>query len=225
MSISEAHRKRFFEPGYVYIAGSVSEQILKIGVTTNTRTHYQKYLRSKKYGLIRDWIILYFVWVSANSGQVEQDTLRRLRRYKSTSVYHKDKSMQTAREMVKCPFSVALRALSGRLSDDERPRAWQPNRCNEFEFGRIASKNRDEYLLRGDQTLSQADKANLLRQIDEFELSIRSANCLKANDLVRVGDLTLMTEDEMLRLPNFGYKSLNELKSILASMGFKFATP
>ena len=60
---------------------------------------------------------------------------------------------------------------------------------------------------------------NLLRKVDELELSVRSANCLKNDNIVYIGDLIQKTEAEMLRTPNFGRKSLNEIKEVLASMG------
>ncbi|MFN4289209.1 MAG: DNA-directed RNA polymerase subunit alpha [Brevundimonas sp.] len=59
----------------------------------------------------------------------------------------------------------------------------------------------------------------LLKKVDELELSVRSANCLKNDNIVYIGDLILKTESEMLRTPNFGRKSLNEIKEVLASMG------
>ncbi|MEE8144893.1 MAG: DNA-directed RNA polymerase subunit alpha [Kiloniellales bacterium] len=60
---------------------------------------------------------------------------------------------------------------------------------------------------------------NLLRKVDELELSVRSANCLKNDNIVYIGDLVQKTEAEMLRTPNFGRKSLNEIKEVLAQMG------
>ncbi|MBR0645267.1 DNA-directed RNA polymerase subunit alpha [Plastoroseomonas hellenica] len=60
---------------------------------------------------------------------------------------------------------------------------------------------------------------NMLRKVDELELSVRSANCLKNDNIVYIGDLVQKTEQEMLRTPNFGRKSLNEIKEVLASMG------
>jgi len=60
---------------------------------------------------------------------------------------------------------------------------------------------------------------NLLRKVDELELSVRSMNCLKNDNIVYIGDLVQKTEAEMLRTPNFGRKSLNEIKEVLAQMG------
>ncbi len=60
---------------------------------------------------------------------------------------------------------------------------------------------------------------NLLRKVDELELSVRSANCLKNDNIIYIGDLVLKSEAEMLRTPNFGRKSLNEIKEVLSQMG------
>ena len=62
----------------------------------------------------------------------------------------------------------------------------------------------------------------LLKKVDELELSVRSANCLKNDNIVYIGDLVQKTESEMLKTPNFGRKSLNEIKEVLGSMGLKF---
>jgi DNA-directed RNA polymerase subunit alpha len=63
---------------------------------------------------------------------------------------------------------------------------------------------------------------NLLKKVDELELSVRSQNCLKNDNIVYIGDLVCKTEGEMLKTPNFGRKSLNEIKEVLANMGLKF---
>ena len=59
---------------------------------------------------------------------------------------------------------------------------------------------------------------NLLRKVDELELSVRSMNCLKNDNIIYIGDLVQKSEGEMLRTPNFGRKSLNEIKEILNGM-------
>ena len=60
---------------------------------------------------------------------------------------------------------------------------------------------------------------NLLRKVDELELSVRSANCLKNDNIIYIGDLVQKSEADMLRTPNFGRKSLNEIKEVLSQMG------
>jgi len=62
---------------------------------------------------------------------------------------------------------------------------------------------------------------NLLKKVEELELSVRSANCLKNDNIVYIGDLVQKSEAEMLKTPNFGRKSLNEIKEVLANMGIR----
>ncbi|MFQ5784083.1 MAG: DNA-directed RNA polymerase subunit alpha [Alphaproteobacteria bacterium] len=72
-----------------------------------------------------------------------------------------------------------------------------------------------------EQAAEPAFNPNLLRKVDELELSVRSANCLKNDNIVYIGDLVQKSEQEMLRTPNFGRKSLNEIKEVLAQMGLQ----
>ena len=65
---------------------------------------------------------------------------------------------------------------------------------------------------------SQVDPI-LLRPVDDLELTVRSANCLKAENIYYIGDLIQRTENELLKTPNLGRKSLNEIKEVLASRG------
>ena len=66
---------------------------------------------------------------------------------------------------------------------------------------------------------SQSFDPILLRPVDELELTVRSANCLKAENIYYIGDLIQRTENELLKTPNLGRKSLNEIKEVLASRG------
>ena len=59
----------------------------------------------------------------------------------------------------------------------------------------------------------------LLRPVDDLELTVRSANCLKAENIYYIGDLIQRSENELLKTPNLGRKSLNEIKEVLASRG------
>ncbi len=69
------------------------------------------------------------------------------------------------------------------------------------------------------QGRSQQFDPILLRPVDELELTVRSANCLKAENIYYIGDLIQRTENELLKTPNLGRKSLNEIKEVLASRG------
>ena len=82
--------------------------------------------------------------------------------------------------------------------------------------------------LEGDQInslMAEAPRGNqqfdpiLLRPVDELELTVRSANCLKAENIYYIGDLIQRTENELLKTPNLGRKSLNDIKEVLASRG------
>jgi len=74
-----------------------------------------------------------------------------------------------------------------------------------------------EVVLREQPTEPEFNK-NLLRKVDELELSVRSMNCLKNDNIIYIGDLVQKSEGEMLRTPNFGRKSLNEIKEVLTGM-------
>ena len=64
----------------------------------------------------------------------------------------------------------------------------------------------------------------LLRPVDDLELTVRSANCLKAEQVYYIGDLVQRTENELLKTPNLGKKSLTEIKDVLASRGYTLGT-
>ena len=71
------------------------------------------------------------------------------------------------------------------------------------------------------ETIEPRFNRHLMRKVDELELSVRSANCLKNDNIVYIGDLVRKTEQDMMRTPNFGRKSLNEIKEVLAGMGLE----
>ena len=122
MSLSEVYRDRYYNPGYVYIAGSLSKRVLKIGVTINIGRQ-QAYLRNRKYGGIGDWVLLYYVYVDMG-GKVEHDARHLLAQYRQITWYRKDGSSQRGREIVKCSLSRALEAL---LGDDWFPYGMKRN--------------------------------------------------------------------------------------------------
>jgi DNA-directed RNA polymerase subunit alpha len=80
--------------------------------------------------------------------------------------------------------------------------------------------NFDEPEVQQDQDSAEklSFNSNLLKKVEELELSVRSANCLKNDNIIYIGDLVQKTESEMLRTPNFGRKSLNEIKEVLTQM-------
>ena len=80
--------------------------------------------------------------------------------------------------------------------------------------------NFDEPEIQQDQDSAEklSFNSNLLKKVEELELSVRSANCLKNDNIIYIGDLVQKSEGEMLRTPNFGRKSLNEIKEVLTQM-------
>jgi DNA-directed RNA polymerase subunit alpha len=70
-----------------------------------------------------------------------------------------------------------------------------------------------------EQPKGQQFDPTLLRPVDDLELTVRSANCLKAESIYYIGDLIQRSENELLKTPNLGRKSLNEIKEVLATKG------
>lgn len=85
-------------------------------------------------------------------------------------------------------------------------------------FGEAEEEIKEEEAVRKPTSLNE----NLFRLVDELELSVRSANCLKNADIKYIGELVQKTESEMLKTKNFGRKSLNEIKEMLMSMRLNF---
>jgi DNA-directed RNA polymerase subunit alpha len=86
-------------------------------------------------------------------------------------------------------------------------------------FITLEEEEEEESSISEEQTEAQKLNENLFRSVDELELSVRSANCLKHANIKLIGDLVQKTEAEILATKNFGRKSLNEIKEILAGMG------
>jgi hypothetical protein len=221
VSLDDVYRERYYAPGYVYIAGSLLGRVIKIGTTRNVRQQ-QKKLRRLGYGSLSDWVLLYYVWVD-EGGRIEHAARRRLRRYRTLRMYIKDGWSQKAREIVQCSFSMALEALSESIGDGARSSVWQSNNCYDYEFNRRDNgPNRPDRVTLKVKTPAPEKKPSkfiFFKKVDELELSIRSANCLKNDNIVYIGDLVQKTEGEMLHTPNFGRKSLNEIKEVLGQMG------
>ena len=92
-------------------------------------------------------------------------------------------------------------------------------RILEDQLGLFVNFDEPQKEVASEQVTELAFNPALLKKVDELELSVRSANCLKNDNIVYIGDLIQKTEAEMLRTPNFGRKSLNEIKEVLAAMG------
>jgi DNA-directed RNA polymerase subunit alpha len=85
-------------------------------------------------------------------------------------------------------------------------------------FAQLEGGNIDNIVISSLRGSTQFDPV-LLRPVDDLDLTVRSANCLKAENIYYIGDLIQRTENELLKMPNLGRKSLNEIKEVLASKG------
>jgi hypothetical protein len=224
MSLNDVYRDRYYGSGNVYIAGSLSGRVIKIGTAKNMGG-YPQYLQNKRYGSLGDWEILYCCWVNEGAGRIEHEARARLQRHKTMRMYERDGRPQKAREILQCSFSAAFEALLAAIHDDERSNEWQSDVCRHYEFGRsrptIFQTDFTSELAPPEPREKVQFKIVFLKNIDELELSLRSANCLKNDNIRIIGDLVQKTEAEMLRTPNFGRKSLNEIKDVLEQMGLR----
>ena len=138
MSLNDVYRDRYYEAGCVYIAGSLSGRVIKIGTTKNIG-RYPKYLQSRKYGSLGDWEILYCVWVDEGAGRIEHDARGRLQQCKTMRGYEKDGRWQKGREILRCSFSAALEALTDAIGDNKKSNEWQSHLFRYYEFGRSST--------------------------------------------------------------------------------------
>jgi hypothetical protein len=217
MDWSDTFRERYYGPGYVYIAGSLSHRVLKIGTTVNIRQQERR-LRRTAYGSIEDWTLLYYVWVD-EGGRIEHDARRVLKRYRQLRMYDKEGHRQKGREIVNCRFGIALEALTGLLDDAQSADAIKSWRTSEYEFGWTPSAppapDPPPYI----PPVGIPPTVHLYRDIEQIELSVRTYLCLQNEGIRFLGEFARMSEAELLRIPNFGRKSLNELKEVLAQVG------
>lgn len=211
---SDTFRDRYYGPGYVYIAGSLSHRVLKIGTTVNIRQQERR-LRRTAYGSIDDWTLLYYVWVD-EGGRIEHDVRRCLRRYRQLRMYDKEGHRQKGREIVNCRFGLALEALTEFLNETQRANATTSWRTSDYEFGWTPPPPDPLSYV---PPVGIPPSIHLLRDIDQLELSVRTYNCLKNEGIRYIGEFAQKGEAELLQTSNFGRKSLNELKEILTQIG------
>lgn len=217
MDWSDTFRDRYYGPGYVYIAGSLSYRVLKIGTTVNIQ-HQERRLRRIAYGSIEDWVLLYYVWVE-EGGRIEHDARRALKRYRQLRMYDKEGRRQKGREIVNCRFGIALDALTGLLDDAQRADATKSWRASEYEFGWTPPPPLTPDPPPCVLPVGIPPTVHLYRDIEQIELSVRTYLCLRNEGIRFLGEFAQMSEAELLRIPNFGRKSLNELKKVMAQVG------
>jgi Bacterial RNA polymerase, alpha chain C terminal domain/T5orf172 domain len=217
MDWSDTFRDRYYGSGYVYIAGSLSHRVLKIGTTVNIRQQENR-LRRTAYGSIDDWVLLYYVRVD-EAGRIEHDARRRLVRYRELRMYDKEGHRQKGREIVNCRFGIALEALDGLLDDAQRSGATKSWRAAGYEFGWTPAPPDPPPYVPPPPPVGLPAAIHLLRDVEQLVISVRTYNCLKNEGIRYIGELVQKSEDELLRTPNFGRKSLNEIKTVLAEIG------
>jgi len=213
MSWMDTPRNRYYEAGYVYIAGSLSERVMKIGTTVNIDGQ-EKRLRRDRYGSISDWVLLYYVWVDER-GKVEHDALRVLRQYKKPRRYIKNGSPQIAREIVACRFGLARDALVEQLNAEQRASAGQALACDAFEFGFY---DPPPYVPPPPPT-GIPTPVLLLRKAEDLEVSMMVVWWLRDQRIRYVGELVRWTEEEVIATPTFSRKVLAQIKEALAESG------
>ncbi len=130
--INIAFQDRYNAYGYVYIAGSLSGRAIKFG-NAGTIEQRENQLRAERYGGLRDWRVLFHVKVNER-GRVEHNARASVQGYQVIRSYEKNGFYQTAVEMIRCPFSAALRSLQDTIGDNPRRDVWQSSNCDEYEF-------------------------------------------------------------------------------------------
>lgn len=220
----DVYSNRHSNPGHVYIAGSLEGSLLKIG-TTNSIREKEKYLRRRAYGGLNDWVLLYYVRVSC-AGKIEHDARRPLRR--TTRMYEKDGRQQKARELVENDFSEVLRSLLSCTTPDERKSEWLHSKCEQYEFEKEAIRRRNELAARLEEKRKEflsREKVELkpihFKEITILEISETNKKNLIDNGCVSIGILVQKTETDLLNQPQFGRKSLNELKDALSKLDLR----
>lgn len=132
--INIAFQKREDTPGYVYIAGSLSGRVIKIG-TTGDLNQRENQMRAEGYGGSKDWIIIFSLYVE-KGGEFERAASSRVRGSRVYRTYFKDGIEQGAVELHRCSFSEALRAMTEHLSEEELKRVtvFRSNNAGRYEF-------------------------------------------------------------------------------------------
>jgi hypothetical protein len=132
--INIAFQRREDTPGYVYIAGSLSGRVIKIG-TTGDLNQRENQMRAEGYGGSKDWIVLFSLYVS-KGGEFERAASSRVRGNRVYRSYFKDGIEQGAVELHQCSFSEALRAMTEHLSEEERKHmiVFRSNNASRYEF-------------------------------------------------------------------------------------------
>ena len=127
-----SYQKRHHSVGYVYIAGSKSAQLLKIGTAVDIEQRKGN-LRRQAYGGASDWEMLFSAKVT-NGGKTEGEAIRRLAKYRVSASYAKDGNQQEAIEMLRVGYTKALNAVAKAIGDEPPSELWQSAHRDDYEF-------------------------------------------------------------------------------------------
>ncbi|MBN9071237.1 MAG: GIY-YIG nuclease family protein [Rhizobiales bacterium] len=127
-----SYQKRHHSPGYVYIAGSLSEKLLKIGTAIDIQQR-ERNLRNHAYGAISDWTMLFTAKV-VNGGKTEHEAIQRLAAFKVLRAYEKDGLQQEATELLRTTFTKAINAVAAAIGDERATELWKSPCWKDYEF-------------------------------------------------------------------------------------------
>lgn len=126
------YQRRHNTAGYIYIAGSRSAKLIKVGTCVDIDQRVRN-LKNQAYGNTSDWVMLFAAHVDAG-GKTESDVLARLAKYKVVRMYYKDGKQQEAAEMLKTSFSVALAAMQESLKGANASEIRKALKTSDYEF-------------------------------------------------------------------------------------------
>jgi DNA-directed RNA polymerase subunit alpha len=127
-------------------------------------------------------------------------------------------SISTAREGKALDYDKLIMEIETNGSISAEDALAYSARIFQDQLGMFVNFDEPQEVIVREKTTEPEFNRNLLRKVDELELSVRSMNCLKNDNIIYIGDLVQKSEGEMLRTPNFGRKSLNEIKEVLNGM-------
>jgi len=127
-----SYQRRHHSPGFVYIAGSQSARLLKIGTAIDIAQR-EANLRNQAYGGIRDWKVLFTAWVE-NGGKIEGAALKNLKQHKTSRIYVKDGESQEAVELLQTSFTKAIKAVATALGNEKAGKLWKSHDAGKYEF-------------------------------------------------------------------------------------------
>lgn len=145
---SIAYLERHYDKGYIYIAGSKKEKVVKIGFTSNINNREES-LNNENYGQINDWKILFQV-MCKNAGKIEFHTHKKLSKYLTDKNYLKNNKRNQCYEIFSCSYSLAKKTLDENIGDKKNIKKIKENTniINEYEFKNIPVNKKRQVISR-----------------------------------------------------------------------------